>query len=191
MPWLVTGLWNHSDTSLMFYIRLCGGWSKKKFGDIFTSLIHSFSLMLMLSSHHIKQVTWDVIEFISFWGNGEIPVISDDWQPWKLNKVDCLADVSYPAQVKPDRWDATETNAYFSFGPAVAFQRINTKGFNVLWTPWERRGTQEAQCAQSSEDKAGVRCGEVLGPVQAPKNQADTFCSVTDLSVTQEYSFSI
>lgn len=42
-----------------------------------------------------------------------------------------------------------------------------------------------------SEDKAGVRCGEVLGPVQAPKNQADTFCSVTDLSVTQAYSFSI
>lgn len=42
-----------------------------------------------------------------------------------------------------------------------------------------------------SENKAGVPYGEVLGPIQAPKNQPDTFCSVMDLSVTQVYSFSI
>lgn len=28
-------------------------------------------------------------------------------------------------------------------------------------------------------------CGEVLGQIQDPDNQPDTFCSVTDLSVTQ------
>jgi len=28
-------------------------------------------------------------------------------------------------------------------------------------------------------------CGEVLGQIQAPHSQTDTFCSVTELSVTQ------
>lgn len=84
----------------------------------------------MLSFHRINQVTWD--EFTFFQQNGEVPVKSDDWQPWKLNRVDRLTDVSYPALVKPDGWDATETNAYFSFDPAGAFQKDHLEGFKVL-----------------------------------------------------------